>query len=768
MFQRIRNIVSEAFRCTTGPRESPRASRTNERRVNVREMSLSSAAPQTTVSGEAFSRTTNHPASQTGETSGGANNHARARTSGEQATMPSAARNRGSARRSPSPPAQTRGRTTAQQTATSSSASPSANRGHGDKARRDESPPSQRQVRQGHSPHHQDHAGSGAVASKVTTTVTTKVTTTTASTNSSSSRGARAEAAVVTTAGPGKTGHAGRPQRLGEVLARGEASGLVMKEKADRPAIEEKKYYWPPGVGKKNLNGVAMLPGSRSASAKAYCRHLVTAAAHWRLTHAGEEFDFQKHFRDQATIGQSLPQDIDGLYAHMRRNAPHTHYLSMEQFGAVIDELRSELTSDKPEHVTFLRLGGHALMLSIREDRIALFDPDDTHRETRINLIPGQPSDVKLQDLLTAEQLGKYFKRIPGIMIHLLQPAAPDYVAQEKAYRKEGAVAQHDVTFHCELSAPLLRALLYDAHHIYTALTDLPFRDMLTGLAASEGGVDKLRDILAADFDDVGLVKKNWHPYLKSFVQGAEDGSHALVDILSYMVGANMAKYEWRPCLAEQKEAVLQANLPAAWKLDELDVTSMMRGNARDAFLRLMGLFAEQAPQQLSDTLCARVVAELVVQLSRQVETAEKLDVHQALNPERKRNRHHERLDEAFFPFTLQASRASQPTLDGLFHFIADALQRPPLNDEHARHLETLARVTFRGLQIQFDPDREKQYRQYVKLQRLRASPFSNAKQFPENALKAAIGPLEKALPENAAEVRVLVERRWRITCAFD
>lgn len=569
---------------------------------------------------------------------------------------------------------------------------------------------------------------------------------------------------------PGEARSAERPQRLGEVHASATASALAMKESADQPVIGEKKYYWPPGVGKKNLNGVATVPGSRQGTAmKAYCRHLVTAVAQWRLTHPGHEFDFQEHFRDVDAIARSMPPDIESLYAHMRKHASHTHYLSLEQFGIVIDKLRRDLTSSKPEHVTFLRLGGHALMLSIRKDRVALFDPEDTHREARIDLVPGQPSEVKLQDLLTDEQLGKYFKRVPGIMIQLLQPAEHNYVALERAsHKRDSIVAEHDVTFHCDLSAPLLRALLYDAHYLYTALTDLPFRGKLNKLVASEGGVDKLRDILAARFDDVGLVKKNWHPYLKSFVQGAANGSHALVDILSFMVGANLAAYEWRPNSAELKEAVLQANLPAAWKLDELDVRSMMKGEASDPFLRLMGLFARHAPQQLSDALCARVVAELTAQLSRQLDMADKLDMHRVLNPGRKRDRQHERLDEAFFPFTLRADRAGRSTLDELFDFIAEALQRPALNDEHARNLKELARVTLRGLQMQFDPKRESQYRKYVELQRVRANPFSNAEQFPRNALITVTGALERVLPGEAAEIRVLVSRRAQTIARFD
>lgn len=568
---------------------------------------------------------------------------------------------------------------------------------------------------------------------------------------------------MTTSTSSNATGHTTRGPRLGEALARAEgrkAPATVMPTNAGQPAVAEKKYHWPPGVGKKNLNGAATLQGGRSgAAAKAYCRHLVTAAAHWRLAHPGKEFDFQTHFRDQETITQSMPPGIDDLYAHMRRHATHTHYLSMEQFGDVIDRLRRELTPKQPEHVTFLRLGGHALMLSIRDDRIALFDPNDTHREARINLVPGQPSDVKLQDLLTDEQLGKYFKRIPGIMIHLLQPAEHDYAKSEKDHQKNGTyLAQHEVTFHCDLSAPLLRALLYDAHYVYAALTDVPFTDKLDELALSTDGADKLRDMLAGRFDDKG--QKNWHPYLKSFVQGTVDGSHGLVDVLSYMAGNKSPVRSPGPHNAILKAAVVQANLPAAWELEKLDVASMMAGKARDPFVRLMGVFAQHAPAQLSDTLCARVVAELTGQLSAQIERADKLDVAAAIIPNRTRSRHREPQVEAFFPFSLGGNRGRYPTIEDMCHFIAEVLQRPARDAQHAHHLDTLARATLRGLQMQFDVGREGQYRKYLKAQHLTDFSEPHAHRFTAAALQALIGPLAAALPDQAQEIHALVARR--------
>ena len=760
MFQRIRNMVNQAFGCTAAPPVRGNRSGQAGPSANARDTPLNTSPPRTQIGGDGLAQTarasTSHVREKAGEASDSPKPHARGR---RQAG--SSLERESNASRSPSPSAHDGARRAAQQPAAFSHVT-EAREG---KARRDKSPQPRMQSGRNASP---SRATPAAARTGAKTAANPKLQL--SSQNSQSSKRATVTT-ITTTSSSNSSGHTVRRPRLGEALARAQgrkSPARLTQTSAGQSAISERTFYWPPGVTKKNLNGLATLPDGRSASGKVYCRHLVTAAAHWRLAHPGLEFDFQKHFRDQATIAQSMPQDIDGLYAHMRRHATHTHYLSMEQFGTVIDGLRKALTPEQPEHVTFLRLGGHALMLSIRADRIALFDPEDTHREARINLVPGQPSGVRLQDLLTDEQLGKYFKRIPGIMIHVLKPAEHDYVAMEKAHQKKGTVvAKHEVTFHCDLSASLLRALLYDAHYLYTALTDLPFKDKLASLAGSEGGVDKLRDILAARFEDAGLVQKKWHPYLKPFVQRAVDGSHALVDILSYMVGADMEAYEWRPNLAELKAAVLQANLPAAWKLDKLDIESLMRGGARDPFFRLMGLFVRHMPQQLSDELCARVVAGLTTQLSRQFDAAEHLDMHHVLDPARKHDKHHVRLDDAFFMFTLRENRASYPTLEGLFDFIAGALQRPPLNDEHARHLETLARVTLRGLQIQFDPDRETQYLQYAKLHRFKVEAFSNAELFPEAALKAVIKPLADALPGKAAEVHALVGRRKKTAEAF-
>lgn len=508
-------------------------------------------------------------------------------------------------------------------------------------------------------------------------------------------------------------------------------------ESAQTAAVKARTYQWPADAKKINLNGAATVPGERSGvSMPAACRHLTAAAAHWRLQHPGQEFNFAERFRDAETIARNMPPDIESLSEHMRRRASQSHVFSMEQFDAVIDQLRWSLDRDKKEHVAFLRTGGHTMLLSIRKDRIALFDPNDTHREVRIDLAPRERSGLQLRELLSDKKLARYFAHGPVATIQVLKPAQRGYASIEREFRKHeydgGRVHEYpDVRVHCGPSASLLRVLLRDKNCKCRQLINFDFLGKMSKLAGEEDGVARLRNILAASFPlDEAAGQK--HPYMTSFRRNYSVGAHALVRFLEYLLethGPRLEGTEVGKQTAGMRDAVIQGNLPAAWKLHELDVAKIMDGRCRESFLLMVGLFARHVPHQLTDALCSDLVPHLTEQLART-------------------------LAAESFAFSLNGANHQGE----LLALIVETLQRSPSDDQQAHQRSVLARATLGALRHQFDPARDKRHERQTHI--LFSKPAPAAEQVSETALNAAMSVLLSVIPDAAEDIRALGRQR--------